>query len=79
MKASLLFLPAAMGLLLLASAGPAAEKRPAHWAFQPPVRPQLPAVCQAGQVRTVIDRFILAALEARYSGGLGLRTTAASR
>ncbi|HEX4607066.1 MAG TPA: DUF1549 and DUF1553 domain-containing protein [Urbifossiella sp.] len=39
-----------------------AEK--AHWAFRPPVRPALPAVKVAGWVRTPVDAFILARLEA---------------
>src|SRR4051812_45622858 len=42
-----------------------------HWAFVPPTDPPLPAVKDAGWVRTPIDRFILAALEAK-----GLRPSA---
>jgi mono/diheme cytochrome c family protein len=34
-----------------------------HWAFRPLVRPDLPAVRNAGWVRNPIDRFILARLE----------------
>jgi hypothetical protein len=34
-----------------------------HWAFQAPVKPQLPAVHDAAWVRNPIDRFILAKLE----------------
>lgn len=34
-----------------------------HWSFIPPTRPALPAVKDAGWVRTPIDRFILARLE----------------
>jgi len=34
-----------------------------HWAYQPPVRPALPAVKNAAWVRNPIDRFILARLE----------------
>jgi mono/diheme cytochrome c family protein len=34
-----------------------------HWAFVPPVRPELPAVRHEGFVRNPIDRFILARLE----------------
>src|ERR1017187_6456756 len=34
-----------------------------HWAFQAPVKPQLPAVKDAAWVRNPIDRFILAKLE----------------
>jgi mono/diheme cytochrome c family protein len=39
-----------------------------HWAFEPPRKPALPAVKEAGWVRNPIDRFILARLEAE---GLG--------
>jgi mono/diheme cytochrome c family protein len=35
----------------------------AHWAYQPPVRPQLPSVSNATWGRNAIDRFILARLE----------------
>src|SRR5581483_9902180 len=38
------------------------------WAFQPPARPPLPRVRQADRVRTPIDVFLLARLEAK---GLG--------
>src|SRR5262249_34322977 len=34
-----------------------------HWAFVPPLRPQLPPIHNASWVRTPIDRFILARLE----------------
>ncbi|HLJ54954.1 MAG TPA: DUF1553 domain-containing protein, partial [Chthonomonadaceae bacterium] len=34
-----------------------------HWAYQPPVKPALPAVKNAAWVRSPIDRFILAKLE----------------
>ncbi len=34
-----------------------------HWAYVPPVRPELPAVKQTTWVRTPIDRFVLAKLE----------------
>jgi hypothetical protein len=34
-----------------------------HWAYVPPVRPELPAVKDASWVKTPIDRFILARLE----------------
>src|SRR5262245_19221964 len=36
-----------------------------HWAFRPPTRPGIPAVKRPGPARTPIDRFILAALEAK--------------
>jgi len=39
-----------------------AEQR-AHWAYQPPKRPELPEVKESGWVRNPIDRFILAGLE----------------
>jgi len=35
-----------------------------HWAFQPPVKPEPPAVRDAERVRNPIDRFVLARLEA---------------
>jgi mono/diheme cytochrome c family protein len=46
---------------------PAGEKPggAGHWAFQPPVRPPLPAVKGAGWVRNPLDRFVLARLEGR--------------
>jgi hypothetical protein len=34
-----------------------------HWAYEPPQRPDLPAVKNAGWVRNAIDRFVLARLE----------------
>ena len=37
-----------------------ATREKSHWAFQPVVRPALPAVRDAGRVRTPVDRFILA-------------------
>lgn len=42
------------------SAAPAPKQ---HWAFVPPVRPQLPAVQDKSWVRNPIDRFVLAKLE----------------
>src|SRR5689334_13823108 len=46
-----------------------AEERPAAsadwWSLQPPVRPPVPAVKDQGWVRTPVDAFVLAALEAR--------------
>jgi hypothetical protein len=35
-----------------------------HWAYVPPVRPELPPVSNEGWCRTPIDRFVLAKLEA---------------
>src|SRR5262249_7185638 len=52
--------------LLLAIAIPAAAAEPAkpsHCAFQPPVRPPLPAVRNVTWPRNAIDYFILARLE----------------
>src|SRR5262249_2360702 len=40
-----------------------AEARKKHWAFQPVRQPPLPAVKDAGWVRTPVDAFILAKLE----------------
>jgi hypothetical protein len=51
-------------IALLACAGPAAAQ-PTHWAFRPPLRPQPPTVRTPEQARTAIDRFVLAALEAK--------------
>ncbi len=42
----------------------AADERAAHWAFQPPRRPELPAVSQTVWAENPIDRFVLARLEA---------------
>ena len=49
--------------LLLARHGVAADR--SHWAFQPLTNPPLPKVKNAAWVRTPIDQFILAALEAK--------------
>ena len=38
-----------------------------HWAYKPLVRPEVPAVRDAGRARNPIDRFVLARLE---QGGL---------
>ncbi len=46
-----------------ATAQTAADAPHEHWAYQPPVRPALPAVQHDAWVRTPIDRFILARLE----------------
>ena len=40
-----------------------ATNRPAHWAFQKPVRPALPAVKNPANVRNPIDAFVLARLD----------------
>ncbi|HWA99030.1 MAG TPA: DUF1553 domain-containing protein, partial [Pirellulales bacterium] len=49
----------------LPSAEEAAQPGPDHWAFVPPARPATPAVAHSEQVRTDVDRFILAELERR--------------
>jgi hypothetical protein len=51
-------------LIAMATAAPAADV-PADWAFQPLRTPAVPAVRQAGVVRTPIDAFLLAELEKR--------------
>ncbi len=42
---------------------PLAERDLSHWAFGPPVRPEVPEVRNAGQVRNPIDAFLLRKLE----------------
>jgi len=42
---------------------PVTAKDRAHWAFQSPIRPPVPAVRQGRWIRTPVDTFILAALE----------------
>jgi len=62
---------AVVGILCLLPGVAGAEER-VHWAFRPPVRPATPSVRRPQDVRTAIDRFILAVLEARglsLSGG----------
>jgi hypothetical protein len=44
---------------------PRAQEPATHWAFVPPVRPPLPGVKHGERVRTDIDRFIFAVLEAK--------------
>jgi hypothetical protein len=48
-----------------AMAGSIEEVRRRHWAFRPVRKPTVPAVHAAGWVRTPIDAFVLAALDAR--------------
>jgi hypothetical protein len=64
MKLSRFCLPLLVAWLLLAGTL-SAEESPTHWAFVPPVRPPIPAVRHNERVRTDMDRFILAALEAK--------------
>ena len=44
--------------------GAAAEEPAKHWAFQPVRRPDVPAVRERAWVRTPVDAFVLAKLEA---------------
>jgi mono/diheme cytochrome c family protein len=46
------------------TAGSVAEVRDRHWAFQPVGKPALPAAADRGWVRTPIDAFVLAKLQA---------------
>jgi hypothetical protein len=48
--------------------GPDKDAASKHWAFQPVQRPPVPAVRQSAWVRSPVDAFVLAALEAK---GLG--------
>src|SRR5438105_365141 len=43
----------------------ATTEEPAFWAFRTPLRSPLPSVKQTGRVRTAIDTFLLARLEAK--------------
>ena len=63
---ALVLLAAFLDLGLVSSRGQEkkAEPREASWAYRPPVRPALPAVTDHGWVRSPIDAFILAKLEA---------------
>ena len=49
------------GLAARASRG--SETTESHWAFQAPVRPEIPAVKNAAWVRTPVDAFVLAQIE----------------
>ena len=49
---------------------------PLHWAFRPPVKSALPAVKNSTMIRTVVDTFIVARLEAK---GLALSPEAEKR
>src|SRR5262249_26028578 len=56
----------AAGILASAPSSSAADEpsqAPPFWAFQPPRRPPVPLVHNAGRVRNPIDAFVLAALE----------------
>ena len=52
----------AFGLLPLVSR--AGDGGSGHWAFQPPSRPKVPAVRSASRMRTPVDAFLLARLDA---------------
>src|SRR5262245_40031042 len=52
----------AFGLLPFASR--AGDAGSGHWAFQPPSRPKIPAVRNASRMRTPVDAFLLARLDA---------------
>ena len=59
----------AVSLAWLGLGGPPSDAadgppRAGHWAFQPLTRPPLPSLRDASRVRTPVDRFIQAALEA---------------
>jgi hypothetical protein len=54
---------AALGLLLAAAPG-AAGGEDGHWAYRPLVKPTPPVVKRADRVRTPVDAFVLAKLEA---------------
>ena len=49
---------------------------PLHWAFRPPVKSAVPAVKNSTMIRTVVDMFIVARLEAK---GLALSPEAEKR
>jgi hypothetical protein len=51
------------GLFLVRPAQPAEEAVQSHWAFRPPLRPNVPVVRHPERVRTAVDHFIEAALE----------------
>ena len=55
---------------------PLSAEELSHWAFQTPVRPELPEVQSAARVRNPIDAFILQELEAK---GLALSSEASPR
>jgi hypothetical protein len=59
------YLPPLCLLTLAAFATADTEGAPKHWAFRPVREPALPAVKDAGWAANPIDRFILAALEAK--------------
>jgi hypothetical protein len=51
-------------LVVAAARAEAPSSGESHWAFQPPARPAIPAVRGAHRVRTPVDAFLLAQLEA---------------
>jgi mono/diheme cytochrome c family protein len=60
-----LYWPAIAPTRASADADAIALSRKTHWSFRPVVKPAQPAVKDAGWTRTPVDRFILAALEAK--------------
>jgi hypothetical protein len=66
----LIVLPAGLFLTPARGADPSYEdpditpEEKAHWAFRPPVRPAVPAAKTTGWVRTPVDAFVLAKLDA---------------
>src|SRR5262245_4679013 len=64
MKLAFLFITGLAFLAFQLGAAPvAARPTTNHWAFRPPIRPELPAVTNTAWARSPIDRFILARLE----------------
>ena len=61
----MLLVPALRAEEPIVSEPPIKAAQRAHWAFQAPVRPALPAVRDSAWVRTPVDAFILARLEAK--------------
>jgi Protein of unknown function (DUF1553)/Protein of unknown function (DUF1549)/Planctomycete cytochrome C len=49
----------------LTASEPAAVAAPLHWAFRPPVKSAIPAIKGPAEIRTVVDAFIVARLEAK--------------
>ena len=60
--------PAVLALGLLPFASRADDAGSKHWAFQPPSRPKIPAVRNSSRMRTPVDAFLLAKLNAVHLG-----------
>ena len=65
MKITILICALAFALAAACSGAPDPQKQRAHWAFQPIVEPAVPAVQNEAWIKTPIDAFILARLEAQ--------------